>query len=194
MKYLVIALVFLIAVLLWRQLQQMKLIKALKKQITTEPIKVETDSNPNEEVLFWMRFPLYSCLVFILVLFALMFISISGLYSFSSLQLLFLTLSSLFFVSSDLCLVGINMNSNGIAPKWVEAVYKKTSRNSYKRFFWIAFICFITSFILHSFEPNSLKGITDIINQSYGILSLCFVLFIYGIRSLEEISKHLKKM
>jgi len=185
MIYVNLILVIIIIILVMIQWKQKKLIESLQKEVH----KIEKTTDDSNEI-FWMRFPFYSCLVFFFILILLIFISIPGWYKFSTLQLFFLTLSSVFFVCSDLCLVGMNMNTKGLAPTWVEALYKKTSKSAYKRFFWLAFIFFIVSFILQPYEPKSLKVLMEIYNKSFGLLALSFVVFIYGIRSLGEISQN----
>lgn len=181
-------LIILIGILIIYIIFQNDKIKTLKKgKIDSQNEKIE---DKKFEVLMWLRFPFYCCLAFVSILFILVISNINGLYKFTNLQLLFLTFSSFFFVSSDLCLAGMNIKTDGIAPKWVEYIYNRTSKNAYKRFFWIAFLCFLMSFIFQAYEPKFINEMLDSFNISYGIISLAFVIFIYGIRSLEVIAKY----
>jgi len=189
MIFIVIILILIIFFLSWNQIRMNKKIKELQHRVPI--LESVNESDETNLTLFWMRFPFYCCLAFVLVLIFLMFISIPGWYTFSTLQLLSLTLSSLFFVYSDLCLVGLNMNTRGLAPKWIEIMYRKTSRSAYKRFFWFAFISFITSFILQQYEPIILKEIMELYNTSFSLIALSCVIFLYGLRSMEELSKNI---
>ncbi len=186
----IIILLVIVTILLFLFAKQRRTIQHLKSEISGNSLETESTDN---DLIFWLRFPLYCCLVFCCSLLILMLLSITGIYKFSTIQMFFLTASSFFFVASDLCLIGMQMEGSNISPKWIQFIGRDTSRNAYKRFFWIAFVCFIVSFIVHPFEITYFKELTDIYNSAFGIMSLCLVIFIYGLRSIESMDRYFKK-